>query len=103
MAMMGSGVGVVFELMLGRDADLWPADSSAGQAGGASGFQVHDSQVAPLSGVKYSAIEPPMSREAIRAHWHTHPLEGQALRVLALGPSGEDRRKNCARSLHKLP
>jgi hypothetical protein len=32
-AMMGSGVGVVFELMLGRDADLRPADSSAGQVG----------------------------------------------------------------------
>jgi hypothetical protein len=32
-AMMGSGVGVVFELMLGRDADLRPADSSAGRVG----------------------------------------------------------------------
>lgn len=32
-AMMGSGVGVVFELMLGRDAGLCLADSSAGQAG----------------------------------------------------------------------
>ena len=50
-AMMGSGVGVVFELMLGRDAELCPADSSTGQAGRASGLQVHDSQVAPLSGI----------------------------------------------------
>ena len=32
-AMIGSGVEVVFELMLGRDADLRPADSSAGQVG----------------------------------------------------------------------
>jgi hypothetical protein len=32
-AMMGSGVGVVFELMLGRDADLRPADSSAEHVG----------------------------------------------------------------------
>src|ERR1700758_982485 len=76
-AMMGSGVGVVFELMLGRDADLWPADSSTGQAGRASGLQVHDSQVAPLSGMKYSAIEPPMNRGAIRADWLAHPVEGQ--------------------------
>ena len=32
-AMMGSGIGVVFELMLGRDAGLCPVDSSAGEVG----------------------------------------------------------------------
>ena len=74
-AMMGSAVGVVLALMLAKDAELCPADSSAGQVGRASGFQAHDSQVAPLSGMKYSAIEPPIGQGSIPADLRGHAIE----------------------------